>query len=224
LKKPSGKKTKARRPSIVLVFGEDDHDRDCIKILLEGLRPDLAHRVQKRRQPLVLIKNANPADVPDRAQRIADVVEAERETAEVACVFAHEDCDNVEPAHELVARKIEDALRATGCDAHAVAPAWEMEAWWFLWPEAVKAANPSWRAPDDHVGKNVGMIRDAKQELQRRVVPVKGKAGRGGFIGYRESDAPRIATKVVEMGLLGKKQAISNSYDRFAGSAAACKG
>lgn len=223
MKKPSAK-GKSRKPSIVLVFGEDDHDRECIKILLEGLRPDLTRRVQKRRQPLVLIKNANPADVPDRAQRIANVVEAERETVEVASVFAHEDCDKVEPAHEVVARKIEDALRATGCDAHAVAPAWEMEAWWFLWPEAVKAANPSWRAPDDHVGENVGMIRNAKEEFQRRVVPPKAKAGRSGFVGYRESDAPRIAAKVVEMGLLDVKQAISNSYDRFVDSAAACKG
>lgn len=68
------------------------------------------------------------------------------------------------------------------------------------------------------------MIRNAKQELQRRVIPPKAKAGRGGFIGYRESDAPRIAAKVVEMGLLHQKQAISNSYDRFVGSAAACKG
>jgi hypothetical protein len=182
LKKQAGK-GRSRRPSIVLVFGEDDHDRECIKILLEGLRPDLARRVQKRRQPLVLIKNANPADVPDRAQRIATVVEAERESVEIAGVFAHEDCDEVEPAHEVLAKKIEDALRAAGCEAHAVAPAWEMEAWWFLWPAAVKAANPSWRAPDAHLGQNVGMICNAKQELQRRVVPPQGKGGPGRIRG-----------------------------------------
>ena len=82
----------------MLVFGEDDHDRECIKILLEGLRPDLARRVKKLRQPLVLIKNAKPSDVPDRAQTIAGVVDAEREAGPVACVFAHEDCDEVEPA------------------------------------------------------------------------------------------------------------------------------
>lgn len=208
----------------MLVFGEDDHDRECIKILLEGLRPDLARRVQKRRQPLVLIKDARPEDVPDRAQRIAAVIEAEQEKGRVACVFAHEDCDQVEPLHELVGKKIEDALRATGLDAHAVVPAWEMEAWWFLWPEAVKAAYPSWRVPDDHVGRNVGMIRDAKEELAKRVVPPGIRAGRGGFIGYRESDAVRISEKVVELGLLHRKRAVSASYDRFVASAAACKG
>ena len=218
------RKGKPARPPIVLVFGEDDHDRECIKILLEGLRPDLARRVKKLRQPLVLIKNAKPSDVPDRAQTIAGVVDAEREAGPVACVFAHEDCDEVEPAHEAVARKIEEALKVAGCEAHAVAPAWEMEAWWFLWPEAVKAANPSWRAPDDHVGKNVGMLVNAKEELARRVVPPKTKPGRGGFIGYRESDAPRIAAKVVELGLLHQTRATSRSYDRFVRSAATCKG
>jgi len=217
LKKPSGK-GRSTKTSVVLVFGEDDHDRECVKILLEGLRPDLARRVQKRKQPLVLIKSANTADVPDRAQRIADVVRAERDT--VACVFAHEDCDDTEPAHERVAAKIEAALRAAGLEAHAVAPAWEMEAWWFLWPEAVKAAFPSWRAPDDHAGRNVGMIRNAKEELRRRVTPTSAKRG---FIGYRESDAPGIAARVVALDLLRTPKAISKSYARFVQSAAACK-
>jgi hypothetical protein len=217
LNKPSGK-GRSTKTSFVLVFGEDDHDRECIKILLEGLRPDLARRVQKRRQPLVLLKNANPADVPDRAQRIALAVDAERDA--VACVFAHEDCDAVEPAHDRVAAKIESALRAAGLEAHAVVPAWEMEAWWFLWPEAVKAAFPSWRAPDDHAGRNVGMIRNAKEELRRRVTPSNAKRG---FLGYRESDAPLIAARVVALGLLRMPKATSKSYTRFVQSAAACK-
>ncbi|XXY20794.1 hypothetical protein WME88_14300 [Sorangium sp. So ce216] len=149
----------------------------------------------------MLIKGARPEEVPDRAQRIADAVDAERVRAEVRCVFAHEDCDDVEPAHEKVAEEIESALRAAGCDAHAVAPAWEMEAWWFLWPDAVKAANPSWRSPNDYVGRNVGIIRNAKEELKRRVVPSDVKSGQRGFRGYRESDAPRIAAEVSKLGL-----------------------
>jgi hypothetical protein len=217
LRKPRSD-ARSAKASIVLVFGEDDHDRECIRVLLEGLRPDLRRRVQKRRQPLVLIKDANPTDVPDRAKRIALAVSAERNP--VASIFAHEDCDAVEPAHERVAAKIEAALRAAGLEAHAVAPAWEMEAWWFLWPDAVKAAFPSWRAPDDHVGRNVGMIRNAKEELRRRVTP---RDARRAFIGYRESDAPAIAAKVVALGLLHTPKATSDSYSRFVRSAAACK-
>lgn len=217
-----GGKRAPKLPSIVLVFGEDENDRESIKMLLGALSPDLARRVQTRRHPLVLIKGARPEEVPDRAQRIADAVDAERVRAEVRCVFAHEDCDDVEPAHEHVAAQIESALRAVGCDAHAVAPAWEMEAWWFLWPDAVKAANPSWRSPNDYVGKNVGMIRDAKEELKRRVVPRGVKSGQHGFRGYRESDAPRIAAEVGKLGLANAPQASSRSYDRFRQSVWTC--
>jgi hypothetical protein len=220
--KGSGKRA-PRRPPSVLIFGEDESDRESIKILLGALRPELIQRIQTRRHPLVLIKSARPEDVPDRAQRLADVVAAEKVRGEVGCVFAHEDCDAVEPAHEAVATKIESALKSAGCDAHAVAPAWEMEAWWFQWPDAVKAANPSWRRPDDYVGRSVGTIVNAKQELKRRVVPPGTRGGQGGFRGYQESDAPRIALQVRELDLANTPQARSGSYDRFRRSAAVCK-
>lgn len=217
-----GGKKAPKRPPVVLVFGEDENDRESIKILIEALAPALAGRVQTRRHPLVLIKGARPEEVPERAQRIAEAVDAERVRAEVSGIFAHQDCDDVEPAHEKVAEQIESALRAAGCDAHAVAPAWEMEAWWFLWPNAVKAANPSWRSPNDYVGKNVGMIPNAKEELKRCVVPSDVKRGQRGFRGYRESDAPRIAAEVSKLGLADAPQAISGSYERFRRSVAAC--
>ncbi|EYF02467.1 hypothetical protein [Chondromyces apiculatus] len=98
-----------------------------------------------------------------------------------------------------------------------------MEAWWFLWPDAVKAANQSWRKPDDYLGKNVGMIRDAKEELKRRVVPRGAKPGRGGFRGYTDADAPRIAAEVSRLGIADKPGGQSGSYDRFRRSVAACK-
>jgi hypothetical protein len=214
-----GAEKRSPRRTVVLVFGEDDNDRESIRILLGALRPDLAERIQTRRHPLVLIKSANLEDVPDRAQQIAKVVAIERVKNDVGCVFAHEDCDEVEPAHDKVAAKIESALKSAGCDAHAVTPAWEMEAWWFLFPDAVQAASPSWRRPDDHVGKHVGKIRNAKEELKRRVKPPGAKPG---FRGYQESDAPKIAAQVCALGLAEKPQATSDSYARFRESARAC--
>lgn len=162
-------------------------------------------------------------DIPERVRRVADVVKAERIRNEVGCIFVHEDCDRVEPAHEEDAAKLEKALEDVGCDAHAVTPAWEMEAWWFLWPDAVKDANPSWRKPDDYVGKSVGLIQNAKEELMRRVIPPGVKLGRSGFRGYQESDSPRIALRVRERGLVDKPEAKSGSYDRFRRSARLCK-
>ncbi|HZI04621.1 MAG TPA: hypothetical protein VEZ71_11390 [Archangium sp.] len=214
-----------KRPSIVLLFGEDENDTKSIRELIEGLRPELAGKVQHRRQPLVLIKNARPEDVPERAQRVADAVDIERATHDVACVFAHEDCDEVEPKHLAVCAKIETALAKAGCPAHAVVPAWELEAWWFMWPNAVQAVRPkSWRAPDDHRGKQVGLIKDAKEELRRKVVPKDLKPEkRKGFPHYQESDSPTIARQVREKKLARKPGAKSDSYSRFVSSVDQCE-
>ncbi|WNG26199.1 hypothetical protein F0U62_20845 [Cystobacter fuscus] len=220
----SRKKQARARPPLVLVFGEDENDTRSIRELIEALRPDLAGKVQHRRQPLVLIKDARPEDVPERARKIAEAVDIERATSEVVCVFAHEDQDGLEPAHEATCQKIEAALLKAGCPAHAVVPAWELEAWWFMWPEAVQAVRPrSWRLPDDHLGKQVGRIRDAKEELRRRLVPKELKPEkRKGFPHYQESDSPAIARQVREKKLARTPKASSGSYTRFMASVDRC--
>jgi hypothetical protein len=222
-KHPKGKADKG--PPLVLVFGEDENDRKSIRELIEALRPDLVGKVQERRHPLVLIKNARPEDVPERAQRIADAVDIDRALHDVVCVFAHEDCDDVEPKHEAACAKIEAALAKAGCPAHAVVPAWELEAWWFMWPEAVQAVRPkSWRAPDDYLGKKVGLIKDAKEELGKKVVPKDLKPEkRKNFPHYQESDSPEIARHVREKKLARNPGAKSDSYARFLSSVDQCK-
>lgn len=104
--RPARKRKAGSRSPLVLVFGESENDTHSVRELIEALQPGLAGRVQPRRQPLVLIKNARPEDVPDRTQQIARTVDIARSTHDVACVFAHEDCDDYEPKHEEVCRKI----------------------------------------------------------------------------------------------------------------------
>ncbi len=220
-----GKRKADKRPSLVLIFGESENDTKSIRELIEGLRPDLVGKVKPLREPLVLIKNARPEDVPERARKIADAVDINRATNDVACVFAHEDCDDIEPKHEAACAKIEAACAKAGCPAHAVVPAWELEAWWFMWPEAVQAVRPkSWRTPDDHLGKRVGLIRNAKEELRKRVIPKNLKPEkRKGFPDYEESDSPAIARHVRERGLVRKPGAASDSYSRFLSSVDQCE-
>ncbi len=219
-----GKRSAGKRPSLVLVFGEDENDRASLRELIEALREDLVGKVQTRREPLVLIKNAKPEDVPDRAKRIADTVDISRATHNIVCVFAHEDQDDFEPKHEETCRKIEEALEKAGCPAHAVVPAWELEAWWFMWPAAVQAVRPkSWREPDDYLNKEVGKIKDAKEELKRKVVPKDLKPEkRKSFPHYQESDSPGIARQVREKSLARKPGAKSASYARFLSSVDQC--
>ncbi|GMU10803.1 hypothetical protein [Corallococcus caeni] len=224
-KKDSRQKPRGKRPQQILVFGESENDTKSLKELILALRGDLADKVQPRRDPLVLIKNAKPEDVPERAKKIADAVDISRATHDIVCVFAHEDCDALEPKHEEACRKIEEAMQQAGCPAHAVVPAWELEAWWFMWPDAVQAIRPkSWRAPDDYLGKEVGRLKDAKEELKKRVVPKDLKPDkRKTFQTYQESDSPAIAQKVREKGLARKPAAKSSSYTRFVASVDECK-
>lgn len=140
-----------RRRSVVLVFGEDEHDRRAIRHLAEGLRSDLAGRVETRRQPLVLIKGVAPAKARSSAQKVAGVASQESAARDVVAVLAHQDCDALEPAHVVAAKRIEDELASAGCPGRAigVTPAWEIEAWWMIFPDAVGRVVAGWRKPDD---------------------------------------------------------------------------
>jgi hypothetical protein len=206
-----GEQPRSPQRPIVLVFGEDENDRKAIRELIMALCPNLIGLVETRREPLVLIKNAQRNEIKGRAQRIAHVVGRERRLRNVVCVFAHEDCDDVEPAHEAVAEKIERVMAEAGCEVHAVVPAWEIEAWWFLWPEAVTACHASWSIPARYRGTEVGRIVKAKEEFRREIV----SKGAANARRYRVSESPIIAKKVRELGIVRRPEAISRSYERF---------
>src|SRR4051812_13026870 len=75
------RQTRRRRvaqPARVLIFGESPNDTGALRELTVALKPSLGGRVDIRKQPLVLIKDAKPEDVPDRASRIRAAVKAEQ--------------------------------------------------------------------------------------------------------------------------------------------------
>jgi hypothetical protein len=185
----------------VLVFGESEHDRRAIKLLVEGLRPDLAGLVEERRQPLVLIKNALPEKARSNAEKIASIAKAEARTKNVVAVLAHEDCDAIEPEHVRIAEKLENELSNAGCpNPAAVTPAWETEAWWLVFPEAVGKLVQGWREPVDWLGKDVGRVEHAKEKLARAVQPRASRNSRPRA--YHERDSVEIARNIVADGLL----------------------
>ena len=209
-----------RRPKKVLVFGEDENDTHFLAELLVALCPEMQGMVKAFRRPPILIKDADSRRVPDRATAIASLVDAEATSADVVCVFAHEDCDDLEPAHEALSQKIEAAFAQEGYHVHAVTPAWETEAWLFLWPEAVAAYRGKWRSLDAYRGRNVGLIVDAKETLTRALRPTG--RDRASVRDYRESDAPGIGARVREMGIADDPRGRSASYDRFRASVTSC--
>lgn len=207
-------KTAGSRLGLVVFFGEDEHDRQAVRELFLGLRPDV-HRGQTKplRKPLTLVKNIEAARIRPRAAKVVATLRALRQTGPLHAAVFHEDADAVEPAHEDLARSITSAYRAAPCRVVAAVPAWEIEAWWLLFPTAVAAVSQQWRPPDQFAGKQVGLIPDAKERLKRSVRPPGSSWQQTRE--YKEEDSVVIAEKIVSMGLLRNPVAYSASWDSF---------
>lgn len=177
--------------------------RRSVQILAQGFRPERRDAFKIRRKPLVLVKGAAAGTARDTAARIADLVRVERRVRNVVAVLAHQDCDRVDPAHERLGSTIESTLQAADCPVPSigVTPAWEIEAWWMVFPEAVAKVCDGWRAPDDWIGRDTGVVENAKEALAKAVQPrAVGKKARPRA--YRESDSITIAQNIVAGGLL----------------------
>lgn len=215
-------KDRPKAVKAILVFGEDENDRESIRQLFLALRGEESVVVRKVRKPIVLIKGQSEAAARKNAIDIARQFKAENVRHEVRLVLAHRDCDAVEPAHTRLIQNIEGALRQRITDKNvtviAVVPAWEMEAWFFLWPAAAVAVNAKWSRPAKS-GRDVGLIVDAKEAFRAALRP---RTGSGKVRDYEESDAPRIAAKVRELGLIAAKDAISKSFDDFEAKVKKC--
>jgi len=198
-------KDSQKKPSVGLVFAENKNDADSLAVLAKAIRPGVPP-IAHRRRPLVLIKDRKAAEVKKNAKVIAGIVKAESVRANVKFVIAHQDCDAVEP-HEPVADKIKAAITSEGIEnVIPAAPAWEIEAWWYLWPDAVAGVNSKWRRLTRRA--NHGLIINAKESLRRDL-------RNQGAADYVESDSIKIANKVFELGIVRRKTGSAPSFDSF---------
>jgi hypothetical protein len=203
--------TPSQAARVILVFGEDENDTKAVRELMLAIAPEISATIKILKRPPVYAKRAAPSIVRNRVADMCALIRAEEATSTVVGVLVHRDCDAVEPAHKAEAEAIESDFRRCGFEVRAVTPAWEMEAWLFLWPQAVMAYRPSWnKIGSKYAGRNVGHIANAKEEFKRVVQP-SGRPGRG----YRESDSPGIFRKVRELGLIGKPTGRSDSFLHF---------
>lgn len=198
-------KISLKKPSIGLVFAENKNDADSLVFLTKALCPS-APPIAHRRSPLVLIKDREAAEAKKNAKLLARVVKAESVKATVLFIIAHQDCDAVEP-HEPVSERIRKTITDEGVEkVIPVAPAWEIEAWWYLWPDAVAAVNNKWRRLNRR--GNHGLITNAKETLRRDL-------RNRGAADYEESDSIKIARKVLELGIARAQIGSAPSFDSF---------
>ena len=211
-------RTSDRKPAI-LIFAEHRHDQDTLDELARGLRKDLP-RAQKPKRPMVLMRGREAALKRKNAQSLLAQVERFQRLWDVKLVIAHEDCDAVEPAHEDRIQDLTHQLSGHGFPVVPAAPAWEMETWLYLWPDAALKVNSRWRRPS-RTGKRVGLIPNAKEQLRRDLRP--SDAAARGVRDYDESDCARIAGHVRESGKIDRIDAQSASYERFRDALRAAK-
>lgn len=206
------------RKKVVLVFGENDNDRSALIEIARAIRPDSSAVFEKRRKPLVLLRaSERPETRRKTAEEIAALVQAANVISDVVAVIVHRDCDAVEPAHLAVATELETALRAAGVQLPLPAtPAFEIEAWWMLFPQALQRVCANWR-PLNLGNRNVGSIPNAKEYLIHSLRP-NNRSARTRVHDFRESDGVYVARNAREMGLI-----TANARRRCASFDAFCK-
>jgi len=195
----------------VMIFAEDQNDAHAIKIIIKHLEPHVA--VSIRRDPIVLSRNATRPKLGNMYNKMAAFAKAEALGGIKVVVVAHRDCDSCEPAHEPNSAELEREMKAAGI-THPVAatPAWEIEAWWMLVPEALAATRGCWKTVN-FANKNVGDIANAKQVLRTALRPTGIAAKR--CPDYTESDSQRIAEESVRLGLVPSRFETCQSFKIF---------
>lgn len=196
----------------VLVFGEDSNDCAVVAEIARRLLGASAS-VTPIARPIILAPSAADAKRRKNVDQLATAVKLASLKGTVDAVLIHRDADNLEPAHVKLAERIEaDYSRGTDLRVIAAVPAWEIESWLLLFPEAIARRRRCW--PAVKYGGHLGALRDSKEYLKRATR----KSGKR-CPEYRESDGPEIAQHIEFIDAdLRSLTARSNSFSRFAHS------
>jgi hypothetical protein len=151
----------------VLVFGESVNDSKSIMHLLIAANASLSYRVHARPRPMSLTREAKPDAVRSWADELRRTVRAfEAVNGRVAAVVVHRDADGHDPDGAVAATL---AQQLTTIGGYPVVPVQAIEAWWFLFPEAVEAVRPrAWRGKLPRERRDVELINQPKGLCNRR--------------------------------------------------------
>ncbi|MGH3913946.1 MAG: hypothetical protein ACRDTC_11150 [Pseudonocardiaceae bacterium] len=182
------------KQAAVLVFGESVNDSQSIMHLLIGANASLTGRVRSLRRSVSLTREAKPDAVRDWVDELRRTIQAfEAANGPVAAIVVHRDADGHDP-HGAVATDL--ARQLTGIGGQAVVPVQAIEAWWFLFPDAVEAVRPrAWKGKLPRQPRNVELIDQPKKALQQATKDRRAPEN-------AESDSPTIAAYIGEKSLI----------------------
>lgn len=205
----SGTRERATRKPVVVLAGEDRNDRRSLRSLLEQFCPEMRGRIVEINDS-VRLRDASPDTLSRRVGTLAKKARARavKENADLACLFVHEDLDRPDGVeyHEIH-RRVQRALRNAVSSAHYVLAVWEIEAWLLLFPNALAGLVSTWQVPEQRRNRDTGRLNDPKKILMREV----SRAGRQ----YRESDAPDVLAKAIDLGCVDHPAGTNRSWTQF---------
>ena len=205
---PRGTGTRAIRKPVIVLAGEDQNDRRCMRTVIEALCPDARGRIVEINTQ-VRLRQAGPA-LAGRVQKLVDVAvaKAKQEDSPLSAFFVHEDYDAVDcdERHKMRAR-VQETLAGRFANSFYVLATWEIEAWLLLFPDALSATRKGWAVPQRYLGRDTARVEDPKRVLTQEV-------SRNGPK-YRESDAVEILAKAVALNLISNPQGRNGSWQEF---------
>lgn len=210
--KKSGMKKKAKKPKrpVVLLFAENPHDSTAMKSLIAHANPSFSSvaDVAVMRDPPSLTRTASEGPRKNWLEKVAAIAAARNTLQPVRAVLVHQDSDG--PDHDgTVEQNLRGALATHVPDVttHPVVPVQMTEAWWLLFPDAIRAVRPeAWRKATFPVG-DTATITDPKKTLITATKKVTPKHP------YREADSLTIAEEIRKRAL--DPVGTNRSWDRF---------
>lgn len=186
------------------MFGESKNDVDSIRELLVAANASLQGQMKPMLTPPSLTAQAGRTAVGGWVKQIAGAVEGVKATGEqVRAVVVHRDADCYD-ANGSEHQRLTVQLAAVA--GHPVVPVQMIEAWWFLFPDAVEAIRPgAWRNTMPRRAVDVERINAPKVELMR----LTRRSGKE----YAEADSVAIAQEIRSQS--ATPLGVSASYDRL---------
>ncbi|MFB7947837.1 hypothetical protein ACFC6L_23315 [Kitasatospora phosalacinea] len=174
---------------MIVVAGESSNDREVMTALLRA-HLDFAGKIVPINDPVAL-KEATGTNLASRVARLVGKAKAvaAKEQSELHGLAVHLDLDAVhDGSYDTVRARLWSALDERCPAPLALALAvWETEGWLLLFPDAFPHVHSGWTVPQQLRGRDTGLIRNPKEELQRRL----------GTPRYRESDSPAVVRAAV---------------------------
>ncbi|MEU2234825.1 hypothetical protein [Streptomyces vietnamensis] len=179
-------------PSVIIVAGESDNDREVLRHLIRALHPGPCPKIEIIKDKIRLAAAIDQLSPRVETLRKNALAKAKDCRAELAGVVVHADLDGVADENYDRVRARVSAQLANGlpCPSALALAAVEMEAWLMQFPDAFPKVRRGWAMRPEDCRRDLAYVPNPKEHLQRHL----------GKPPYRESDSPLIMEAAVKNG------------------------